>query len=36
MEQVTAGMPGTYGWFARKLVGYLAALGRKGLDTSSA
>ena len=35
MEQITAGMSGVYGWFAKKLVGYLVALGKKGLDTSS-
>lgn len=35
MEQITAGMSGAYGWFAKKLVGYLVALGKKGLDTSS-
>lgn len=36
MEQITAGMSGVYGWFARKLVGYLVALGKKGLDTPRA
>lgn len=35
MAQITSGMSGPYGWFARKLVGYLVALGKKGLDTSS-
>lgn len=34
MEQITSGLPGIYGWLARKLVGYLVALGKKGLDTS--
>lgn len=36
MEQIASGMPGVYGWFAKALVGYLVALGKKGLDTSSA
>ena len=36
MEQIAAGLPGVYGWFARALIGYLVALGKKGLDTSSA
>jgi ketosteroid isomerase-like protein len=35
LEQITSGMSGVYGWFASKLVGYLVALGKKGLDTSS-
>jgi hypothetical protein len=29
-------MSGIYGLFAKTLVGYLVALGKKGLDTSSA
>ena len=36
MEKIASGMPGVYGWFARKLVGYLVAQGKKGLDMSSA
>ena len=36
LDQITAGMSGVYGWFARTLVRYLVALGKKGLDTSSA
>jgi hypothetical protein len=28
-------MSGVYGWFARNLIGYLVAAGKKGLDTSS-
>jgi ketosteroid isomerase-like protein len=36
LDQITSGMSGVYGWFANKLVGYLVALGKKGLDTSSA
>lgn len=36
LDQITSGMSGIYGWFASKLVGYLVALGKKGLDTSSA
>jgi ketosteroid isomerase-like protein len=36
MEQIASGMSGVYGWFARALVGYLVARGKKGLDTSSA
>ena len=36
LDQITSGMSGIYGWFAKKLVGYLVALGKKGLDTSSA
>ncbi len=36
LDQITSGMSGIYGWFANKLVGYLVALGKKGLDTSSA
>jgi hypothetical protein len=36
MEKIASGMSGVYGWFARKLVGYLVAQGKKGLDTSSA
>lgn len=36
MEQIASGLPGVYGWFARALVGYLVAQGKKGLDTSSA
>ena len=35
MEKIASGMSGVYGWFARKLVGYLVAQGKKGLDTSS-
>jgi ketosteroid isomerase-like protein len=35
LDQITSGMSGIYGWFASKLVGYLVALGKKGLDTSS-
>lgn len=35
LEQITAGMSGVYGWFARNLIGYLVAAGKKGLDTSS-
>ena len=36
MEQIASGMSGIYGLFARALVGYLVALGKKGLDTPSA
>lgn len=36
MEQIASGLSGVYGWFARALIGYLVALGKKGLDTSSA
>jgi hypothetical protein len=36
LDQITSGMSGIYGWFAKRLVGYLVALGKKGLDTSSA
>lgn len=36
LDQITSGMSGVYGWFARTLVGYLVALGKRGLDTSSA
>ena len=36
LEKIAAGMSGIYGWFARKLVGYIVAQGEKGLDTSSA
>lgn len=36
MEQIAFGLSGVYGWFARALIGYLVALGKKGLDTSSA
>jgi ketosteroid isomerase-like protein len=36
MEQIAAGLPRAYGWFARALIGYLLALGKKGLDTSAA
>lgn len=36
MEQIASGMSGVYGWFARTLVGYLVARGKKGLDTPSA
>jgi ketosteroid isomerase-like protein len=36
MEQIASGLSGVYGWFARTLIGYLVALGKKGLDTSSA
>lgn len=33
LDQITRGLTGPYGWFARRLVGYLLALGRKGLAT---
>lgn len=36
MEQIASGLPGVRGRFARTLIGYLVALGSKGLDTSSA
>jgi ketosteroid isomerase-like protein len=36
MERVASGLSGVRGWFARTLIGYLVALGRKDLDTSSA
>ncbi len=36
MEQIASGLPGIYGWFARALVGYLVAQGRKGLDVPAA
>jgi hypothetical protein len=36
MEKIASGMSGVYGWFARKLIGYLVAQGKKGLDMSSA
>jgi hypothetical protein len=36
MEQIASGLPGVYGRFARALIGYLVALGKKGLDTSLA
>lgn len=36
MEQITAGLPGLYGCFARGLVGYLVGLGKKGLPTPPA
>lgn len=36
MEKIAAGLPGVYGRFARALIGYLVALGKKGLDTSAA
>jgi hypothetical protein len=36
LDQITSGMSGVSGLFAKTLVGYLVALGKKGLDTSSA
>ncbi len=36
MEKIASEMSGVYGWFARALIGYLVAQGRKGLDTSLA
>jgi ketosteroid isomerase-like protein len=35
MDQVASRSPGVRGWIAKKLVGYLAAQGKKGLDASS-
>jgi hypothetical protein len=35
-DQIASGMSGIYGLFAKTLVGYLVALGKKGLDTLSA
>jgi len=34
MDQIAAGLPGLYGWFARKVVGSLVAQANRGLDTS--
>jgi hypothetical protein len=34
MEKIASGLPGVSGWFARALIGYLVAQGRKGLDIS--
>jgi hypothetical protein len=34
MNQIASGLPGLYGWFARKVVGSLVAQANKGLDTS--
>jgi hypothetical protein len=36
MNQIAAGLPGVYGWFTRKVVGFVVAQASKGLDTSSA
>ena len=36
MNQIASGLPGIYGWFARKVVGSVVAQANKGLDTSSA
>jgi ketosteroid isomerase-like protein len=36
MDQIASGLPGIYGWFARKVVGSVVAQANKGLDTSSA
>ena len=36
MNQIASGLPGIYGWFARKVVGSIVAQANKGLDTSSA
>jgi ketosteroid isomerase-like protein len=34
IQQIASGLPGLYGWFARKVVGSLVAQANKGLDTS--
>jgi ketosteroid isomerase-like protein len=34
MNQIASGLPGLYGWFARKVVGSMVAQANKGLDTS--
>ncbi len=36
MNQIASGLPGLYGWFARKVVGSVVAQANKGLDMSSA
>jgi ketosteroid isomerase-like protein len=36
MNQIASGLPGIYGWFARKVVGSLVAQANKGLHTASA
>jgi ketosteroid isomerase-like protein len=36
MNQIASGLPGIYGWFARKVVGSVVAQANRGLDTSSA
>jgi hypothetical protein len=36
LDQIASGMSGIYGLFAKTLVGYLVAPGKKSLDTLSA
>jgi hypothetical protein len=36
MNQIVSGLPGIYGWFARKVVGSPSLRPIRGLDTSSA
>jgi hypothetical protein len=34
MNQIASGLPGIYGWFAKKVVGSVVAQANKGLDAS--